>query len=298
MGPLKLNTMSDYFSENYSDYDDVQLVSLSVDGNKKALQVLVVRHQLFVYNLALKMVGDVSDAEDLTQEVFIKVITALAKFKAESKFRTWLYRITVNHFMNSKKKNSKLEVVSFESYFNSIDAIPSFDLNDHEQKEYKDTIEEIRINCTTGMLMCLSKEQRMIYILGEMFDIGHNLGGEILGITPGNFRIKLMRTRKELYNWMNNRCGLVNTENPCRCSKKTKGYINEGKVDPSQLQFNKSYTTKISALSESKAVEFTNTVDELNKKVFQTHPAQTPVQASKIVDEILNNDLIKSILDF
>jgi len=290
--------MTIFFSNNYTDFDDTKLVQLSIDGDKKALQALIVRHQLFVYNLALKMAGNVQDAEDLTQEVFIKIITALGKFEGKSKFRTWLYRITVNHFLNNKKKNSKLKIVNFESYFNSIDAIPSFDLNDQEEKEFKETIEEIRINCTTGMLLCLSKEQRMIYILGEMFDIDHNMGGEILGITPGNFRVKLMRTRKELYNWMNKKCGLVNTNNPCRCSKKTRGYITEGKVNPTNLQFNTRYTSKISKLSERKAVEFANTVDELNKKVFQTHPAQTPVQASKIVDDILNNNLIKSILDF
>ena len=196
-----------------------------------------------------------------------------------------------------KKQNAKLKVVSFESYFNSIDAIPSIELNDLEEKELKDTIEEIRINCTTGMLLCLSKEQRMVDILGEMFEIGHNLGGEILGITPGNFRVKLTRTRKELYNWMNKRCGLINTNNPCRCSKKTRGYINEGKVDPDNLVFNTRYKSKISELSKNKAIPFTNTVDELNKKVFQDHPAQTPIQAPKIVNEILNNDLIKSILD-
>lgn len=289
--------MTNFLSENYTDYNDTELVRMSIDGDKKALQTLIIRHQLFVYNLALKMVGNTADAEDITQEVFIKVITALAKFEGKSKFRTWLYRITVNHFLNNKKKNNKLKVVNFESYFNSIDAIPSFDLNDQEEKEFRDTIEEIRINCTSGMLLCLSKEQRMIYILGEMFDIDHNLGGEILGIAPGNFRIKLMRTRKELYNWMNKKCGLVNTANPCRCSKKTRGYIKEGKVDPNNLQFNTRYASKISALSKKNAVEFSNTVDELNRKVFQSHPAQTPMQSSKIIEEILNNDLIKSILD-
>jgi RNA polymerase sigma factor (sigma-70 family) len=289
--------MTNPFSDIYTDYDDTKLVELSIDGDKKALKNLIIRHQLFVYNLALKMVGNVQDAEDVTQEVFIKVITALSKFKGNSKFTTWLYRITVNHFINSKKQNSKLKVVSFESYFNSIDAIPSYNLNNHEENELKDTIEEIRINCTTGMLLCLSKEQRIVYILGEMFEIDHNLGAEILGITPGNFRVKLMRTRKELYNWMNQKCGLVNVNNPCRCSKKTRGYINEGKVDPDNLKFNTRYKSKISELSEKKAVAFTNTVDELNKKVFQDHPAQTPIQASKIVDEILNNDFIKSILD-
>jgi RNA polymerase sigma factor (sigma-70 family) len=289
--------MNTFLSDNYTDFNDVELVQLSIEGDKKALQNIIIRHQLFVYNLALKMVGNVQDAEDLTQEVFIKMITALSKFKGESKFTTWLYRITVNHFINTKKQNSKLKTVSFENYFNSIDAVPSQGLNDLEEKEFKDTIEEIRINCTTGMLLCLSKEQRMIYILGEMFEVGHNLGGEILGITPGNFRIKLMRTREELYNWMNKKCGLVNINNPCRCSKKTRGYISEGKVDPDNLKFNTRYKSKISKLSKNKAIPFTNTVDELNKKIFQDHPAQTPIQASRIVNDILNNNLIKSILD-
>lgn len=290
--------MKHFLTSNYTDLEDTKLVDLSTSGDKKALQVLILRHQLFVYNLALKMVGNVEDAEDLTQEVFIKVITALSKFNGDSKFTTWVYRITVNHFITSKKKSSKLRLTSFENYFNSIDAIPSIDLNEQEEKEFKDTIEEIRVNCTTGMLLCLSKEQRIIYILGEMFDIDHNTGSEILGISPGNFRVKLMRTRKELYNWMNKKCGLVNKNNPCRCSKKTRGYVNEGKVDPDNLQFNTRYTSKISQISKKKAVDFTDTVDDLHKKVFQSHPAQTPVQASKIVDEILNDDMIKSILEF
>ncbi len=289
--------MKNEFLKNYTDFEDFKLVELSVKGDKKALQTLIIRHQLFVYNLALKTVGNVHDAEDLTQEVFIKVITALSKFKGESKFTTWLYRITVNHFLNSKKQSSKFKFVNFENYFESIDAVPISDLNEQEEKELKDTIEEIRINCTTGMLLCLSKEQRIIYILGEMFEIGHSLGGEILGITPGNFRVKLMRTRKELYNWMNKKCGLVNEANPCRCSKKTRGYINEGKVDPDNLKFNTRYKSKINKLSKNKAIPFTNTVDELHKKVFQDHPAQTPIQTSKIIQEILNNDLIKSILE-
>jgi len=289
--------MNHLLPNNYTDFEDLKLIELSIDGDKRALQALIVRHQLFVYNLALKMVGNVRDAEDLTQEVFIKTITSLSKFKGDSKFTTWLYRITVNHFINSKKQSSKLKNLTFENYFDSIDNVPSSNLNEQEEKELKDSIEEIRINCTTGMLLCLSKEQRMIYILGEMFEIGHQLGGEILGITPGNFRVKLTRTRKELYNWMNMRCGLINTNNPCRCSKKTRGYINEGKVDPDNLVFNTRYKSKIRELSKNKAVPFTNTVDELNKKVFQDHPAQTPIEAPKIVNEILNNELIKSILN-
>ena len=95
-----------------------------------------------------------------------------------------------------------------------------------------------------------------------------------------------------------NDCGLVNVNNPCRCSKKTKGYVKEGKVDPENLQLNTRDTSKINELSKNKAIYFSNTVDELNKKVFQSQPARTPIQASKIVNEVLSNNLIKSILGF
>ena len=287
--------MDNPFSEQYSDHEDIVLVRLGTKGDKKALQNLIVRHQLFVYNLALKMTNNTQDAEDLTQEVFIKAITSLSKFEGKSNFRTWLYRITVNHFLNSKKRKSEYSIVDFESYFNSIDNMPSSDLNEQEENELKETIEELRINCTTGMLMCLSRDQRMVYILGELFNIGHHLGGEILEISPGNFRIKLMRARKDLYQWMNKKCGLVNKDNPCRCSKKTKGYIKAGKVDADNLQFNTRFQSKIKHFSAKNAVEITNTVEELNRKVFQDHPMQKPIQASKIINEVFNHDLIKWI---
>jgi len=289
--------MENPFQPNYTDQVDTDLVKLAVNGDKKALQNLIVRHQLFIYNLALKMTKSVEDAEDLTQEVFIKAITALAKFEGKSKFRTWLYRITVNHFLNTKKSKAELKTTDFEAYFNSIDNIPNHTLTTDEQNLLTDSIEEIRINCTAGMLLCLDREQRMIYILGEMFDIDHNLGAEILGISAGNFRIRLMRARQDLYNWMNERCGLVNKSNPCRCAKKTRAYIEAGFVDPNNLVFNTRHKKRIYEVSEHNALPISHTIEDLNKDVFQQHPLQEPVTSQKIIDEIFNNDFIKMILN-
>jgi len=289
--------MNNPFQINYADQVDTELVKLAVSGDKKALQNLVIRHQLFIYNLALKMTKSVQDAEDLTQEVFIKAITALTKFEGKSKFRTWLYRITVNHFLNAKKSKAELETTDFETYFNLIDNIPNHTLTTTEEKEHAGSIEEIRINCTAGMLLCLDREQRMIYILGEMFEIDHNLGAEILGISAGNFRIRLMRARQDLYNWMNERCGLVNKSNPCRCAKKTRAYIKSGFVDPNNLVFNTHYKKSIYELSEHSALSITNTIEDLNKNIFQQHPLQEPITSKKIVEEIFNNDFIKLIFN-
>lgn len=289
--------MDNPFQINYPDQVDADLVKMAIGGDKMALQNLVIRHQVFIYNLALKMTKSVEDAEDLTQEVFIKAITALSKFEGKSKFRTWLYRITVNHFLNTKKRKTELKVTDFESYFNSIDNIPVHELTDLEQTELTESIEEIRINCTAGMLLCLDREQRMTYILGEMFDIDHNLGAEILGITAGNFRIRLMRARQDLYNWMNKRCGLVNKSNPCRCAKKTRAFIEAGYVDPNNLKFNNRYKKKIYELSQEKAESISSTVEDLNKSIFQHHPLQEPLSTTKIVDTIFNNNLLKLILN-
>jgi RNA polymerase sigma factor (sigma-70 family) len=288
--------MDNPFQINYPDQIDTDLVKLSIEGDKTALQNLILRHQMFVYNLALKMTRNVEDAEDLTQEVFVKAITALSKFEGRSKFRTWLYRITVNHFLNARKKTTELSVIDFESYFNSIDNIPNSKLTVQEESDLSETIEEIRINCTAGMLLCLDREQRLVYILGEMFDIDHHLGSEIMGISAGNFRIRLMRAREDLYNWMNEKCGLVNKNNPCRCSKKTKGFIKAGVVDPGDLKFNTRYKQKILELSAQMATQITDSVEDLNKKIFQSHPFQEPLTPNKIMHEILNNKLMQFVL--
>ena len=289
--------MDNPFRIDYVDQVDTDLVRLSIHGDKEALQNLVVRHQGFVYNLALKMTRSVEDAEDLTQEVLIKAMTGLSKFEGKSTFRPWLYRITVNHFLNAKKRKAELRVVDFETYFNSIDNIPVHELSNAEETDLKETIEEIRINCTAGMLLCLSREQRMIYILGEMFEIDHKLGSEILGISAANFRIRLMRARQDLYNWMHERCGLVNKQNPCRCAKKTRGFIEKGIVDPNDLKFNKRYKRAIFEISKEKAMSIADTVEDLYKSIFQHHPFQEPLTPNKIVDEIFNNNLIKLILN-
>src|SRR3954470_5585029 len=145
--------MDNPFQINYPDHADTELIELALSGEKLALQNLIIRHQIFIYNLALKMTRSVEDAEDLTQEVFIKAITALSKFEGKSQFRTWLYRITVNHFLNTKKRKSELKISDFEIYFNSIDNIPVYELSDQEQNDLSESIEEVRISCTAGMLL-------------------------------------------------------------------------------------------------------------------------------------------------
>jgi len=91
------------FTEKYvSDKTDEILINSAVDGDRKSLEELILRHQAWIYNVAIRMVFYPDEAQDVTQEILIKIVTKLSTFKGNSSFRTWVYRIVVNHVLNMK----------------------------------------------------------------------------------------------------------------------------------------------------------------------------------------------------
>ncbi len=277
------------------DTSDLILVRRSLDGDTKSLRELIERHQPFVFNIAMKMFGHRENAEDLTQEVMIKVITSLRSFRGESEFRTWLYRIATNHFLKTKRRGMELSVVDFESHFEAIDKVPAEDLPEEAAEINGRAVEELRLRCTAGMLMCLDREQRLVFILGALFEVPHQLGAEILDTTPGNFRVRLHRARTELYSWMNQRCGLVNKKNPCRCAKKTHRYIRDGIVDPHHLVFNAEFVVRIKDVTTRHAQAAMEAVDQLHEKVFLDHPLH--LSKARVMNEVLGNEAIRTLFD-
>jgi len=291
--------MENPFSKtNYDDTTDIALISSVLSGDRNSLNFLLKRHQNYIYNVALKMLNNIADAEDVTQEILIKIVTQLSKYdKGKSQFRTWLYRITFNHILNLQKNQYETIVTDFSVFFNYIDEAPVKELTDFEEKEMRETIEESKVACMAGMIMCLDRAQRLVYIVGEVFEIDHHLASEIFETTPDNFRQKLSRARKDLYQWMHNRCGLVNLDNPCRCKSKTKGFVEAGYVDPKNHKWLSNYHYKIHELSETKLDDAIDERDKIYKTLYKDHPFKTSLKANQVLDEILNNrnfsDLMK-----
>src|SRR5229473_5758860 len=222
-----------------SEPEDQNLVSRARAGDRKALEDLIERHQAWIYNIALRMLFHPEDAEDATQEILVKVLTRLSSFEGRSSFRTWLYRIVVNYVLNMKRGRVELASTDFASYGAALDGTPDLDLPDPkgESAETSLLVTETMLACTSGMLLCLDRVQRLSYILGSIFEVSDTVAAEVLEITPENFRQRLARARRDLRNFMNNKCGLVNQANPCRCAKKTRGFIQAGHVDPENLLF-------------------------------------------------------------
>src|SRR5438046_10714892 len=96
-------------------------------GDRTALEDLAQRHQGYIYNLALRMLAHPQDAEDATQEVLIKALTRLSSFEGRSTFRTWLYRIVVNHVLNMKRGRLEPEPLTFGCYAHGLDHTPDLD---------------------------------------------------------------------------------------------------------------------------------------------------------------------------
>jgi RNA polymerase sigma factor (sigma-70 family) len=221
------------------DHEEIELIRRAKNGDRDALERLILRHQAWIYNIAVRMVFQPQVAEEVTQEVLIKAVTRLSTFQGESKFRTWLYRIAANHVLNLKRRGGETQPQTFSTYAAAINDIPDLDLPDPKSVpvDVPLLVEETKIACTTGMLLCLDRRQRLIFTLGEILGVSDTVGSEVMEMTSDNFRQCLARARRDLYQFMNNQCGLVNASNPCRCAKKTKGFIEEGHVDPHRLLF-------------------------------------------------------------
>lgn len=283
------------FKKSKVEIEDNQLIESALKGSKTALEQLIKKHQNWIYNVALAMVSDKDDAADITQEVLIKMTTKLGNFKMESQFRTWLYRIVKNHFLNMKRGRYEMQPMTFESFGNDLDFIPDELVSDYHYKvDEKLLIEEAKISCMKGMLLCLDREQRFIFIIGELFEFSDTIGAEVMEITKENFRVKLHRAKTQLYNFMNHKCGLINKENSCRCAKKTVGFIKAGFVDPVNLYFQKE---KISTVANT-LIEKVNAydVEVINdyKALYQQHPFVQSPDGLKSIRKLLSS---KSIQD-
>ena len=110
-------------------------------------------------------------------------------------------------------------------------------------------VDEARISCSSGMLLCLDREQRLVYILGTILGVSDTVGAELLETSRDSFRQKLSRARRDLHSFMQQRCGLVNKANPCRCAKKTQAFMKAGYVTADNLLFAKAHVARVRDVS-------------------------------------------------
>lgn len=256
-----------------------ELVAQAVLGDQAALEELLAGVQDRIYNLSLRMLGAPQDAEDAAQDINVKIITHLSTFRGESGFSTWVYRIAVNTLLNYRKGRFSHASLTFEIYGEDI---RSGGLEDCDAPLLA---EELKLSCTNVMLQCLDARSRCIFILGTMFRLDSAVAGEILEMTPENYRQQLSRARKKVAGFLGGYCGLAG--GPCDCGRRVNHALRQGRIHPDRMEF--SQLEKLDADTLRAGKETMEWLDEASQ-VFGSLPAyRSPVAARDFMTGLLQS---------
>jgi len=164
---------------------DSELVRQCLDGNVARFGDLVNKYAKPIYNLALRMVGDVENAADIAQTTFLKAYENLGKFDLNLKFFSWLYRIAINESLNLLQKQKQTEQLNDELI--SPVAAPDVALHESERSEI-----------IQQSIMKLTPEQRSVIVLRHFMDLSYTQMSATLGITETKVKSRLFSARQHL----------------------------------------------------------------------------------------------------
>jgi RNA polymerase sigma-70 factor (ECF subfamily) len=173
--------------------EDNKLVDQAQKGDREAFELIVKRYEQKVFHLAYGFVQDRAAADDLAQEVFIKAYFSLPKFRYESGFGTWLYRITVNHIKDFLRKTARKKEVPLEEFEEGL-----FALDDETRKKEEEQTKERKRKVVLRVLQALPQKYQMILTLRDIRGFSYDEIADVLKISPGTVDSRLHRARKIL----------------------------------------------------------------------------------------------------
>jgi RNA polymerase sigma-70 factor (ECF subfamily) len=170
-------------------------------GDERAFAEIVLHRQKKVFNIAYRMLGNLEEAKDLAQEVFITVFESIKDLKEEIKFDAWLTQITLNHCRNRWKYLKR------RHYFNSDSLDDPIETEDgkmpraiDDPSDNPETLYEKKMiqQFIQGGLLKLNEDQREVLVLRDLQGFSYEEMGELLGLPEGTIKSKLHRARMDL----------------------------------------------------------------------------------------------------
>lgn len=170
---------------------DQELVRKACTGDVQAFRQLVEQHQAFVYRVAYRFVNNVAEAEDITQECFIRLWKNLHRYRHEVKLTTWLYKIATNlslDFLKSGRARTARRMVALEDYNDMAQVRPADQpLIDSELRA---TIEQA--------VVALSPKQKAVFVLRDIEQVDLSEIAKILPMDAGQVKSNLYYARKKV----------------------------------------------------------------------------------------------------
>jgi RNA polymerase sigma-70 factor (ECF subfamily) len=167
---------------------DQEVVAACRAGDRQAFNLLVLRHQDRVYTLAVRLLGDRGEAEDMAQEAFLKAYERVGDFRGDAKFRTWLYRICYNLCLNLLERKKS----------DPADGPPHESIPDPGARMPEQLIEKERRELINRALSSLQREFREVIVLYHTGQWSYDEIAGLLALPVGTVRSRLHRARAEL----------------------------------------------------------------------------------------------------
>jgi RNA polymerase sigma-70 factor (ECF subfamily) len=168
---------------------DQALIQAFRQGDESAFDRLFTRHQDYVYNVCLGILGNADDARDCTQETFLRVYRKVAEFRAEAAFSTWLYRVTVNVCVGQLRKRSRVGMSSLEEE-------TVREIADDGPELWVGPVREVDEQLVREVVAELPEDYRVLLVLRYFQDLSYEEMVEVMGYNLSQLKVKLHRARR------------------------------------------------------------------------------------------------------
>ncbi len=174
-----------------NDQEDILWASRVVEGDTEAFGLLVNKYKDLVFSLALRMVRHREEAEEVAQDVFLKIFRALPKFRQKAKFSTWMYRIAYNECISRLRKKKNAEI--------SLENLPGGTVRSLEDRAEEGQDEEMRAALLHRALKRLPAADQGLVHLYYFDNLPVEEMAHVTGLSVSNVKIRLFRIRKKLF---------------------------------------------------------------------------------------------------
>lgn len=189
--------------------EDFRLIDMAVEGDDTAYAKLMQRYKRAVYQMILKMVRNVDDAEDLTIEAFAKAFRSLERFKKDYTFSTWLFRIATNNTIDFIRKK-KLNTLSIENTYKDDDGQSvSIDVEDENLDPQEEAIRSQKAELIQKFVDKLPSKYQKLVRLRYFHELSYEEIAEELEAPLGTVKAQLHRARELMFELVKNKRDLI-----------------------------------------------------------------------------------------
>jgi RNA polymerase sigma factor (sigma-70 family) len=277
--------------------NQMNTIEIAADGLPEPLRFIVLNDSCRCFLSRWFCLDLTNDTAEL-QGLLVKIVTRLSTFRGESSFRTWAYRIALRSVLDHARSRPEQAVTGFDCYARYLAAAPDEEPQDLTvvPADTRLVVEEVKLSCMLGLLLCLDRDQRLVFVLGELFEVSDTVGSEVLELTRANFRQRLARARHQLHEFLRGRCGLVDPRNPCRCARKTRAFVRDGVVDPERLLFAHPHVERMREASARGRAALASTIEAASAALWGEHPFLEPPDLVARLRDTLEGDRLRAAL--